>query len=302
MTAIVAFNFGKTLVFLSDLRVTYHKRQGYVHSDDTVKVTRLADNALIGCAGSLSGAKKTLEYIAKRRDELTRRKNAAITLRHLQGWLAHLFQSELRTDERRLEFLIVSSHIKHDDNTKARFGITACKPEPGRGHVQVLDWSDRPYSVVGSAVQVDKLQPFLSKAHEIYSRERKLSTLTLDLSMKFSMIALLEAGIGHFFQVWVLTAHGCRHISYPMPNVSGRANYSSSFALPNPWHDEPAPTLADVVVTQIAASAQQFFTCEERDGKYTLRNLGSGRERPLRTLVKDDPQKPLGIRYVMPWQ
>jgi hypothetical protein len=90
-----------------------------------VKVTRFADNALIGFAGSASGAKKTMAFIADRRAELVRsKKHPMTTFPHLVRWLESVSKRKLRYDERQnLSLLIASTHLKHDDNTKMRFCV-----------------------------------------------------------------------------------------------------------------------------------------------------------------------------------
>jgi hypothetical protein len=124
-----------------------------------------------------------------------------------------------------------------------------------------------------------------------------LQQIALDLSMKFTMIAPRHSGISHFFQLFVLTLDGYTHIPYKMVNLSGRPQYSVNFLLPNPWGDDPPPTLADVSFVQGVSASREYFICTEEQGEYTLHNSLTGERRRLKTLIKDNPQQQLGIRY-----
>lgn len=299
MTAIVAFDFRQRVILLSDLRLIWRMPSGPCYRDDVVKVTRFADNALIGFAGPASGARKTVAFIAERRAELVRsKKHPMITFPHLVSWLKLVSEQELRYEERRnLSLLIASAHLKHDDNTKMRFCFTKCVLKGKRGEVNGYVSSGDRYCVIGFGERVDRLEPFLGKAYEIHQKRRNSVGLALDLSQKFTMISPLEAGISHFFQLFVLTVEGYKHIPYKMVELTGRPEYSSSFLPPNPWGDDPAPTLADVAFVQAISGSNEYFICTEDKGEYTLFNSLTGEKKRLDTLIKDNPEEELGIRF-----
>lgn len=299
MTAIVAFDFRQRVILLSDLRLTWQVPSGPRYTDDIVKVTRFADNALIGFAGSVSGAKKTMAFIADRRAELVRsKKHPMITFPHLVRWLEFVSERSLRYDERKnLNLVIASAQLKHDDNTKMRFCFTKCTLTGKRGEVNGYVSTGERYCIIGYGETVDRLEPFLGKAYEIHQKRRNSVEMALDLSLKFTMIAPLEAGISHFFQLFVLTPDGYKHVPYRMINLTGRSEHSSSFLPPNPWGDDPAPTLADITFVQAISGKNEYYICIEEKGEYTLINNLTGETRKLDTMIEDNPKEDLGIRY-----
>lgn len=300
MTAVIAFNFKEVVVLLSDIRLTYDPK-GHRHEDEMVKVTRLADNALIGFAGPLNGALKVVKYIAQRRAEIVRsKKEPMITLRHLSRWFSYVSQKQLTLSERKhLQCLIVGSHLKHNDNTRGRYSMTKWFFNKERGSIDYSNCSNEKYCVIGSGEETDVLEPFLDKAYDIHYKEKDAVMMATDISIKYSLISSQEHGISSFFQLFVVTPFGYRHIPYSMIDMTRRSVYSSSFLPPNPWGDDPAPTLADVCFTKISRIGKEgYFVCTETKGEYTLSNPITGQRKKLRVLTKDDPATKLGIRLI----